>query len=140
MEAADLILVTKADGELRSAAERTRADYAGALRLLRRRPQDPEGFPAALCVSALEEQGVTAAWAAIERLADWRRGQGHLAAARAAQAARAFEAEVREGLMAAALARPGLRAALEAGAREVAAGRASPEAAAAAVLAALAPP
>ena len=48
MEIADLILVNKADGELKSAALRTCADYAGALRLLRARPQDPEGFPKAL--------------------------------------------------------------------------------------------
>ena len=39
MEMADLILVNKADGDLKPAALRTMADYAGALRLLRRRPQ-----------------------------------------------------------------------------------------------------
>ena len=51
MEMADLILVNKADGDLKAAATRTVADYAGALRLLRKRPQDPEGFPKALPVS-----------------------------------------------------------------------------------------
>jgi LAO/AO transport system kinase len=45
MEIADLILVNKADGDSKAAANRTRADYAGALHLLRKRPQDPEGFP-----------------------------------------------------------------------------------------------
>ncbi|WP_269843279.1 methylmalonyl Co-A mutase-associated GTPase MeaB, partial [Brevirhabdus pacifica] len=35
MEMADIILVNKADGELRATATRTCADYAGALRLLR---------------------------------------------------------------------------------------------------------
>ena len=46
MEIADLILINKADGDLRDTAMRTVADYAGALRLaLRRRPQDPPGFP-----------------------------------------------------------------------------------------------
>jgi LAO/AO transport system kinase len=53
MEMADLILVNKADGDLKPAATRTVADYAGALRLLRKRPQDPEGFPKALPVSAM---------------------------------------------------------------------------------------
>ena len=53
MEMADLILVNKADGELKPAALRTVADYAGALQLLRRRPQDPAGFPRALPVLSL---------------------------------------------------------------------------------------
>ena len=54
MEMADMILVNKADGDLKSAATRTCADYAGALRLLRKRAQDPEGYPKAMTVSALE--------------------------------------------------------------------------------------
>ena len=41
----DLILVNKADGDLKSTATRTCADYAGALRLMRKRANDPEGFP-----------------------------------------------------------------------------------------------
>ena len=45
MEMADMILVNKADGDLKPAAMRTCADYSGALRLLRHRPQDPDGFP-----------------------------------------------------------------------------------------------
>ena len=58
MEMADLILVNKADGDLKPAAMRTVADYSGALQLLRRRPQDPTGFPKALPVSALAEEGL----------------------------------------------------------------------------------
>ena len=42
MEMADIILVNKADGDLKPAAMRTCSDYAGALRLLRKRPQDPD--------------------------------------------------------------------------------------------------
>jgi len=45
MEIADMILVNKADGELKPQATRTCADYAGALRLMRKRAQDPDGFP-----------------------------------------------------------------------------------------------
>lgn len=45
MEMADVILVNKADGPLADEARRTCADYAGALRLIRPRPGDPEGFP-----------------------------------------------------------------------------------------------
>ncbi len=100
MEMADLILVNKADGDLKPAALRTQADYAGALRLLRRRPQDPDGFPKALTVSALELQGLQAAWAEMQLLADWRRAQGHWASRRADQARHWFEEEVRHGLLA----------------------------------------
>ncbi|WP_353471494.1 methylmalonyl Co-A mutase-associated GTPase MeaB [Salipiger sp. H15] len=99
MESADIILVNKADGELKSAATRTCADYAGALRLLRKRPQDPEGFPKALTVSALEEAGLSKAWEEMQALVFWRRESGQFEARRAEQARHWFEAEVREGLL-----------------------------------------
>jgi LAO/AO transport system kinase len=134
MEAADLILITKADGALRAAAERTRADYAGALRLLRPRPQDPPGFPQALTVSAATGEGLAEAWAAMRAVAHWRAERGHLAAARAAQARAWFEDELASGLMARAFADPRLRAAREEAARAVEAGRELPAAAAARVL------
>lgn len=76
MEIADLILVNKADGDLRATATRTVADYAGALRLLRKRPQDPEGFPKALAVSAVEGAGIETAWAEMQNLAQ---GEGRRA-------------------------------------------------------------
>ncbi|MHA6346519.1 methylmalonyl Co-A mutase-associated GTPase MeaB [Roseivivax sp. CAU 1761] len=100
MEMADLILVNKADGELKAQATRTCADYAGALRLLRKRPQDPEGFPKALTVSAAEAHGLDAAWSEMQALAEWRRESGHWQRRRAEQARYWFEAEVREGLLA----------------------------------------
>ena len=100
MEIADLILVNKADGELRPTALRTVADYAGALRLMRKRAGDPEGFPKALPVSAVAGDGLTAAWAEMQALTDWRHAHGHFAARRAAQARSWFEAEVRAGLLA----------------------------------------
>ncbi len=100
MEMADLILVNKADGDLKPAALRTQADYAGALRLLRRRPQDPEGFPRALTVSALTDTGLAAAWADMQFLAGWRKDHGHWTKARAAQSRHWFEEEVRQGLLA----------------------------------------
>ena len=99
MEMADLILVNKADGDLKSTAMRTVADYSGALRLLRKRPQDPADFPKALPVSAVEEAGLDRAWAEMKTLADWRREQGHFARIRADQARHWFEDEVRLGLL-----------------------------------------
>ncbi len=46
MEIADLILVNKADGELKSAASRTCADYSGALQALAQAAAGPGGVPA----------------------------------------------------------------------------------------------
>ncbi|MGY6706018.1 methylmalonyl Co-A mutase-associated GTPase MeaB [Roseinatronobacter sp.] len=100
MEAADIILVNKADGALKPAAMRTCADYAGALRLLRRRPQDPEGFPKAMTVSALDVSGLDVAWSEICKLVEWRRAQGHWQTRRAEQARHWFQEEVRQTLLA----------------------------------------
>ncbi|MGO4851540.1 methylmalonyl Co-A mutase-associated GTPase MeaB [Phaeovulum sp. W22_SRMD_FR3] len=138
MEMADLILVNKADGDLKSAALRTVADYAGALRLLRKRPQDPAGFPKALPVSALEDQGLTEAWAQMQELAEWRRAEGHFARMRAEQARHWFEAEVRDGMLARLRTDPALRAQMAALGAAVEAGQQAPGAAAAEVLAGLA--
>ncbi len=133
MEMADLILVNKADGDLKSAALRTCADYAGALRLLRRRPQDPSDFPKAMTVSALETHGLSTAWAEMQALARWRRDQGHWAARRAAQAQHWFGQEVRQGLLSV-LGREPAKGLLARLGHEVAAGRKTPEAAAAEML------
>ncbi|THD81605.1 methylmalonyl Co-A mutase-associated GTPase MeaB [Aliigemmobacter aestuarii] len=137
MEMADLILVNKADGDLKPAALRTQADYAGALRLLRKRPQDPEGFPKAMCVSALEEAGLERAWDEMRTLADWRRAQGHWDRRRAEQARHWFEEEVRQGLLAA-LAQGEARGLMQALGDRVAQGAITPDQAAADALAALA--
>ncbi len=136
MEIADLILVNKADGELKSAATRTCADYAGALRLLRKRPEDPEGFPKALPVSALEEDGLAGAWEEMQALAAWRKAEGWWARRRAEQAAHWFEEEVRSGLLER-LAEAEVRRAMVEKAEAVAAGEVSVEAAAAEMLARL---
>ena len=86
MEIADLIVVNKADGDLKATAQRTRADYAAALRLMRRRNGDAEGFPQAVTASSIEGNGVAAVADLIARLADARRASGFLARARQEQA------------------------------------------------------
>ncbi|NBX42362.1 MAG: methylmalonyl Co-A mutase-associated GTPase MeaB, partial [Rhodobacteraceae bacterium] len=139
MEIADLILVNKADGDLRATATRTVADYAGALRLLRKRPQDPEGFPKALPVSAVEGAGIETAWAEMQNLAQWRQAAGIWEETRATQAAHWFETELREGLLARLREDQTIRAAIEARARDVAEGKISPDAAAAEILGKMAP-
>jgi LAO/AO transport system kinase len=129
MEMADIVLVNKADGDLKPTAIRTCADYAGALRLLRKRPQDPDGFPKAMTVSALEHDGLATTWAEMQTLVAWRRETGNFAARRAAQARFWFEAEVRERLLAR-LTREPVRGAMRAMAQQVENGELGPSAAA----------
>lgn len=100
MEMADMILVNKADGDLKPTAIRTCSDYSGALRLLRKRPQDPDGFPKAVTVSALEEQGLQDAWTQMMDLTNWRKENGHFDGRRAEQQRFWFEEEVRQALLA----------------------------------------
>lgn len=68
IELADALVVTKADGDLVEAAERTRAHYAQALRLLRRR--EAGWNPVLLCTSAHTGDGMTELW---ETVLDHRR-------------------------------------------------------------------
>ena len=125
MEMADMILVNKADGDLKAAATRTCSDYTGALRLLRKRPQDPEGFPKAMMVSAQQEEGLKSAWDEMTALVDWRRENGHFDARREAQARYWFNEEVKQGLLAQ-LETPEAKAAMAQAAEDVAEGRATP--------------
>ena len=133
MEMADLILVNKADGDLLPAARRTVADYAGALRLLRRRPQDPPDYPAVLPVSATTGAGLEAAWDAVEILVAHRRATGHFAQTRASQSRHWFAEELRQGLLAI-LSRPPGAALVASLGDAVTRGEMTPEAAAAAAL------
>ena len=135
MEIADLILINKADGDLKPQAMRTCADYAGALRLLRKRPQDPDGFPKAMTVSALETIGITAAWDDIQTLVAWRRENNLWETTRADQARYWFAQEVQAQLLARLTADPDLQARMTRLEQDVAKGRKTPAAAAAEVVA-----
>jgi len=129
MEMADVILINKADGDLKSAAMRTCADYAGALRLLRKRAQDPDGFPKATTVSALEDHGLKEAWADMQTLIDWRRAAGFWDRTRAQQAEFWFHEDVRQRLLAQ-LQKPDAKAALATLSGQVAQGTLDPTTAA----------
>ena len=61
MELADLVVVTKADGDLKAAASRAASDYHAALHLMR--PKYPSLPPGVLQVSAVENAGIEQAWA-----------------------------------------------------------------------------
>lgn len=134
MEMADIVVINKADGALAPVAERTRADYAGALRLLRKRPEDPEGFPRVLTVSALEGRGIDEVRAAIEELIGWRREKGIFEARRRAQAGTRYRRVLEEGILATLAADPEIGAEVAHFAQDVEAGRMRPEKAAAKVL------
>ena len=99
MEIADMILVNKADGDLKTTAMRTCADYAGALHLLRSRPNDPDGFPMAMTVSAIEENGLSEAWDKINELITWRRAEGYFDRTRQNQVSFWFKEDVRQMLL-----------------------------------------
>lgn len=131
MEMADILLVNKADGTLRPEALRTCADYAGALRLLRRRPQDPAGYPRAMTVSAATGDGIAEAWTAVEDLAAWRKAQGIWQDVRAEQARHWFHEELRAEMLAVLTGDPRLKGGLARMEAAVMAGELSPGEAAA---------
>ena len=126
MEIADVVVINKADGEMKSAAERTKADYASALRLFRPRDGEAKGYPMALTASALEETGLDGVWQALTALDQARRTSGLHKRRRQSQAQQWFDAALEARLMEAFREKTDL-AALRA---EVAAGSLTPDAAA----------
>jgi LAO/AO transport system kinase len=92
MELADIVLVTKADGDLVPAANRAAADYRMALHLMR--PKH-EGMPAkVLTVSALEGRGIAEAWTAMTAFRDSLAKGDRIRKLRADQSRRWFWSEV----------------------------------------------
>lgn len=134
VELADLVVVNKADGELAAAAERTAAEYAHALGVVR--PRTEVWVPRVLRCSALLGEGVAGVWHAVEEHDETLRASGLLVQRRAEQAREWMWSEVTESLLDALRADAavaGLVATLE---REVVAGTTSPTAAAQRILAA----
>lgn len=134
VELADLLVVTKADGDLADAAGRAAADYHHALQLLR--PADPEWRPEVIQVSSTEGRGIAQVWDAIRRYRAALEGSGGIARRRADQARAWMWREVSESLLAAIHTHPAasaMAAGLEA---RVAAGEVTPSKAAQALIAA----
>jgi LAO/AO transport system kinase len=137
-ELADLIAITKADGDNVAAAERARQDLAAALRYLR--PRADGWQPKAVTCSSVTGAGLDEMWAAIEAHREALEGVGAWTARRQEQCVRWMWAAVERGLLAAFAADPGVKAALarlEAGVRE---GSIPPDRAASELLAAFGAP
>lgn len=112
VELADVIVVNKADGDMRPVAERARAEYASALRLLRPRLPGWQ-VPVRVC-SALEGSGIDEVWAAVAEYRDAiAAGQG-LARRRGEQARKWMWSEISESLVERLYREPSLRDAIEA--------------------------
>jgi len=99
MELADLILINKADDELRSLAGRSAADYRSALRLLHPRAKNWK-VEVQTC-SARDGVGITEAWDAVLKHRAVLEASGQLRACRSAQALDWMWSDVNESLVAA---------------------------------------
>jgi GTPase len=112
MELADIIVVNKADGELRATAMRTRADYANALRLLRAKHESWK--PRALACSAHESANIDVLWRHIGEFRDAMSASGELAAHRQQQRIQCMWAALNAAFVDRAMHNPRLRTVLDA--------------------------
>jgi LAO/AO transport system kinase len=92
MELADLVVVTKSDGDLKPAANRAAADYHAAMHLMR--PKHQGLYPKVLNVSSVEGQGIGEAWQEMATIHETLAADGRLARLRAEQSRRWFWSEV----------------------------------------------
>ena len=86
LEIADLIAITKADGDNARRAEMTARDYQHALRIIT--PASPDWIPPVLTISALENQGLETLWEKIVQHRTLTTGSGARDARRRAQQVR----------------------------------------------------
>lgn len=133
VELADALVVNKADGATRDAAERTRVDYAGALQLVR--SGDDGWRPRALLASALEGHGVDAVWEVIEEHHTLMEASGAFERRRRDQARAWMWKLIDEGVANAFRDQPGMAEAIERQEAEVESLKTTPAAAARSLLA-----
>jgi LAO/AO transport system kinase len=127
IELADLIVVNKADGDLKAQAQRSAADYQHALRMLR---SPTAGWtPEVATASAITGDGVTQVWDVVGRFLQ-AVGEKGVARRRAEQARAWMWNEVGETLLAELRKHPEVRRLVAALERDVESGRATPAAAA----------
>lgn len=127
IELADLVVVTKADGELAPAAQRASVEYRRALRLLR--PKHPGLQPVVITTSAVSDTGLDEVWTAVLAHRNHLRAAGAFESRRAEQARAWFWSELTEEVLAAFRTTPAIRRRLPEIERDVARGQTSPSAA-----------
>ena len=133
MELADVVVITKADGDLLHAARRSESDHRHAVHLLRRRVPDWE--TRVLAASAVAGTGIGEVWEAVEAHRAALAASGGFEDLRARQAVSAFWAEVERTLLRRLRAEPRRAALLDDLERSVASGARSPSSAALVALA-----
>lgn len=99
MEMAELVLINKADGKMRAIADKSATSFQSAIRYLH--PRSEHWNVEVRTCSALENEGIDAAWEIMKRHQEVLGENGQLAARRAAQACSWMWTEVNEGLLAA---------------------------------------
>lgn len=132
VEMADMVLVNKDDGDLAAAAQRAASEYRAALHLLGA-GSAVWRVPVATC-SAATGKGIGEAWDTVKEFRGIAERSGTLATRRGEQARAWMWSEIREGLVSALKADPGLAECLPGLDADVAAGRMTPAAAARRVL------
>lgn len=132
LELADALIVTKADGDQRALAARTRAEHENALGLLR--PASAHWRPRVLVTSAVEGHGISEVWRAILDHRAALEAAGELEARRREQAKAWLWSLVEEGLFAAFRSHPEVERRIPALEREVESRKTTPAAAARALL------
>jgi LAO/AO transport system kinase len=132
MELVDVLVVTKADGELQNAATVAAADYGHALHMLR--PKHRGLSPQVAVTSALRGDGIDDVWNLVSAHANVLRESGALESLRAEQAKGWLWNEIREGLLEQLKANERVRALLSKVEPAVAEGRVSPTSAAQMIL------
>jgi LAO/AO transport system kinase len=132
LELADALVVNKADGANLAAAERTRAEHRQAMGLLR--PHSPNWRPVVLAVSALENRGIDSVWATILEHSTALEASGERESRRSEQARAWMWSLVEEGLRQAFRSDAAVAGRIDELERDVVARKATPAAAARALL------
>jgi LAO/AO transport system kinase len=128
VELADALVVNKADGATQSIAERTRADYGGALELIR--SSGDSWRPRAITVSALESNGIIEVWDTVLEHHDLMKANGQFDERRRQQSRAWMRKLLEEGIDRAFREQPGMQAAIAREEEAVAAQKTTPAAAA----------
>jgi LAO/AO transport system kinase len=134
IELADLILINKADGDLRDHANRSAAEYANAMRLIR--PAHAEWQVAVRAVSALTGEGIDAVWDDVARFRATLEASDTWEKQRAEQRRAALWQEIGDGLVERFRVAPSVAGRIAEIERDVANGMRTPAAAARLLLAA----